>query len=107
MHITRKLRKTSTPWERKLWNILRSRQLKNYKFRRQFKIGEYVVDFYSPQARLIIELDGGQHNQKPHIKKDLLRQRKLEQSGNKVIRFWNNDIDENLEGVVLTIKQYL
>jgi very-short-patch-repair endonuclease len=60
-HITRLLRKSMTPRERKLWNVLKNKQLKNIKFRKQFKIAKFVVDFCSLEYKLVIELDGGHH----------------------------------------------
>ncbi len=107
IHVTRKLRKTLTPWERKLWNLVRNRKLKNAKFRRQFSIPPYSVDFICLDARLIIELDGGHHNNPEEKIKDEQRQKFLENKGYKVLRFWNNEIENNLEGVVLVILQHL
>jgi very-short-patch-repair endonuclease len=107
IHVTRKLRKAMTPWERKLWQILRNHNLKNAKFRRQYKIGNYVVDFYCLAARLIIELDGGHHSEKENRRNDKVRQEFLERQGFIVLRFWNNDIDNNLQGVVEAILQHL
>lgn len=106
-NINRVLRKNQTPWEAKLWNVLRNRGIKNLKFRRQCKIGKHIVDFCCPSKKLIIELDGSQHSEKEIIIKDKKRQKYLEDQGYRVIRFWNNDIDENLEGVVLKIIQIL
>lgn len=107
MHITRKLRKDLTPWERKLWQILRNRGFKRAKFRRQFKIGPYVVDFCCLEAKLIIELDGGHHSEEKHQQTDKVRQKYLENLGFTVLRFWNNDIDNNIEGVTQEIGRYL
>jgi very-short-patch-repair endonuclease len=97
MHITRKLRKDLTSWERKLWQILRNRGFKKAKFRRQFKIGPYVVDFCCLDAKLVIELDGGHHSEDKHRQIDLVRQKYLENLGFTVLRFWNNDIDSILK----------
>lgn len=96
-----------TPWENKLWSVLRNRKINNLKFRRQFKIGNYIVDFVCLKAKLIIELDGGHHSEQKNRKADEARQRILESLGYKVLRFWNNDIDGNLEGAVLEILRYL
>ena len=106
-HIARKLRKNSTIQERILWKILRNRQFKNLKFRRQFPIGEYIVDFVCEEKRIIIELDGGQHNEFENIIKDNKRTKFLESEGYKVIRFWNNDILNNLEGVFKILNDLL
>ena len=90
-----------------MWNVLKNRGIKNAKFRRQFKIGGYVVDFVCLEAKLIIELDGGHHNEEINKKQDQVRQKNLENLGYKVLRFWNNEIDGNLEGVVQRISEYL
>ncbi len=99
----RELRKNSTQQEQKLWKLLRKRQLKAYKFRRQYPIGEYIVDFICREKQLIIEIDGGQHNTETNIAYDNKRTKFLESKGYKVIRFWNNDVDNNIEGVYITI----
>ena len=106
-HIARKLRKNSTIQERMLWKILRNRQFKNLKFRRQFPIGEYIVDFVCQVTRIVIELDGGQHNEFENIIKDNERTKFIESEGYKVIRFWNNDILNNLEGVFKILNDLL
>ena len=98
-HIARKLRQSSTKEERILWQLLRNRQFKNLKFKRQFPIGNYVVDFVCEEIKLIIELDGGQHNEPENIEADNLRTEFLESKGFKVIRFWNKDINLNISGV--------
>jgi len=93
----RYLRHHLTDAERKLWRILRHRQLRAYKFRRQFPLGAYIVDFVCLQKRLIIEVDGGQHSEQ--ISYDKIRDNWLKSQGFKVLRFWNNEVLENLEGV--------
>ena len=93
------LRKNSTPQEEKLWNLLRTKKYKNLKFKRQQPIGKYIVDFVCREKWLIIELDGGQHNEEKNIIYDDERTKYLESIGFKVVRFWNNDIDNNIEGV--------
>ena len=98
-HIARKLRQNSTKQERILWQLLRNRQFKGLKFKRQAPIGEYVVDFLCEEKQLIIEPDGGQHNEPDNIEADKLRTEFLESKGFKVIRFWNNDINLNIGGV--------
>lgn len=105
-HITRLLRRQMTPWETKVWNVLRNRQVDGMKFRRQFKIGEYIVDLCCVGAKLIVELDGGQHNEDNNITEDKFRQERLEASGYKVLRFWNNEVETNLEGVIEQILQH-
>lgn len=101
--IARNLRRKSTPWENKLWAVLKNRNLFKLKFRRQHKIGKYIVDLCCPEEMLVIELDGGQHNFDENITKDSERQKFLEKHGYKVLRFWNNEIDENLDGVIQKI----
>ena len=107
VHLSTKLRKNQTPWEHKLWYVLRAKRLKGVKFRRQVKIENFFVDFFCPSRKLVIELDGGHHNEAEQVAKDNKRQRKLEAKGYTVLRFWNNDIDDNLEGVVEEILKYL
>jgi very-short-patch-repair endonuclease len=97
----RSLRKNQTDVEQLLWKHLRNRQLYNYKFRRQFPIEPYVVDFVCLELKLIIELDGGQHAFR--INYDYQRSVFLEQRGFKVMRFWNNDVIENIESVLEAI----
>ncbi|CAO1653045.1 hypothetical protein NYA22BAC_02116 [Parasphingorhabdus sp. NYA22] len=95
----RALRRDMTGVERKLWSRLRNRQLENTKFVRQFPIGPYVADFAARSLSLVIELDGGQHSPS----KDAERTKVIEAHGYRVIRFWNNDVMENVEGVLETI----
>lgn len=106
-HVTRKLRKDMTPWERKVWAILRNRGLEDSKFRRQYKIGNYVVDFCCLEMRVVVELDGGQHNDKAAQARDAKRQKQIESYGWRVLRFWNNEVDRNFEGVIGRISDHL
>jgi very-short-patch-repair endonuclease len=85
--IARKLRKEQTEAERRLWWHLRNRQLEGWKFRRQFPIGHYIVDFACIDARLIVELDGGQDSEQGHY--DEQRTKELEKAGFAVLRFWS------------------
>ena len=101
--LARNLRRKQTDAERKMWRVLRGRQFENSKFRRQEPIGQYIVDFVSLERQLIIEIDGGQHNQQPEIEKDEVRTKRLEKKGFKVIRFWNTDVLLNIEGVAIRI----
>ncbi len=96
----RQLRRDQTGVERKLWYALRDRRFHKLKFRRQQPIGPYVVDFVSFEAKLVIELDGGQHGLPPNEAVDRERTKRLETDGFKVIRFWNNELIENFEGVL-------
>ena len=103
----RNLRKNMTPQERKIWSFLRKRSVNNMKFRRQYPIGSYIVDFICHEKMLIIEVDGGQHNENENIEYDKKRTSFLESKGFKVIRFWNNEIDNNIEGVYQEILKFL
>jgi very-short-patch-repair endonuclease len=93
------LRRDATRAERKLWYVLQRAQLDGLSFRRQHPIGTYIVDFYCPTIRLAIELDGGQHNEPRHQASDERCSQVLKTNGITVIRFWNNDVVENVEGV--------
>ena len=103
--LARELRKNLTPQEKKLWNLLRNHQFYGYEFRRQYPIAGYIVDFICRKSKIIIELDGGQHNQDNNIEYDLKRTQVLNNLGYKVIRFWNCDIDNNIEGVYSTLQE--
>ena len=94
------LRKELTPAEGKLWSRIRNDQL-GVNFRRQHAVGNYIPDFCSPKSKLIIELDGSQHLEQEEY--DTERTKYLESQGYKVIRFWNNDVMNNIEGVILAI----
>jgi len=95
----RRLRRDATRSERKLWYVLQRAQLDGLSFRRQHPLGMYIVDFYCPALRLAIELDGGQHNEPLHQARDQRRSRLLQNKGITVIRFWNSDVLEKIEGV--------
>jgi very-short-patch-repair endonuclease len=99
----RSLRKRLTPHEVKLWVKLRELKRLGFHFRRQAPIGPYIVDFVSFKARLVIEADGGQHGLPKGVKSDQSRDDFLGSQGFRVFRFWNSDIDANLEGVIQTI----
>jgi very-short-patch-repair endonuclease len=103
----RALRRNQTDAERILWNQLRNLQLDGVKFRRQHPIGNYIVDFDSLDRKLIIELDGGQHNEEQVKEKDEQRTKWLESEGYKILRFWDNDVLSNTEGVILLIQEAL
>jgi len=100
--IARKLRRDATAVESKLWRHLRSRQIEGAKFRRQFPIGPYIADFACIELKLIIELDGGQHVESAT---DAVHTARLETNGYTVIRFWNSEVIENLEGVLEAIRR--
>lgn len=93
-----------TDAERKLWASLRAHKLDGVQFRRQQPIGPYITDFYCAKARLIIEVDGGQHAHQENVQRDEKRTKWLEERGFKVLRFWNNDVISNLEGVLTIIR---
>ena len=103
--IARVLRKNLTPQEKRLWKVLRNHQFYGYEFRRQYPIADYIVDFICREKKIIIELDGGQHNQSENIQYDIKRTEVLNSLGYKVIRFWNFDIDNNIEGVYLELQK--
>jgi len=101
----RELRKNATKAELALWDQLRNRQLTGVRFNFQRSIGPYICDFVARTPRLIIEVDGGQHAEVEGY--DLARTRFLNTRGYRIIRFWNNDVLQNIEGVVETIRQTL
>jgi very-short-patch-repair endonuclease len=101
----RELRHNATDAERKLWPYLSARKLRGVRFNRQFPIGQFIGDFVSREIGLVIELDGGQHA--IDMEYDAGRTRFLEAQGYRVIRFWNNEVMENVEGVVSEIAQVL
>jgi very-short-patch-repair endonuclease len=94
----KRLRRDQTDAERVLWLRLRDRRLEGLKFKRQVPIEHYIVDFCCAEARLIIELDGGQHATR--MTEDAARTRVLEAFGYLVLRFWNNDVLQNTDGVL-------
>src|SRR5437868_6239462 len=102
--VSKMLRSKMTPWEAKLWYYLRGNRFYGYKFKRQVPMGEYVADFCCQEKKLIVELDGGQHNNLENKDADNKRQKYLETKGYKVIRFWNNEVDKNIQGVLEIIR---
>ena len=105
--LARGLRRSQTEAEKMLWARLRDMQLDGVKFRRQQPVGIYIVDFVSFDKKLIIEIDGGQHNEVQIKEKDERRRTWLEGEGFHVMRFWNNDVLLNVEGVLTQIKKAL
>ncbi len=99
----RRLREKSTETEVLLWKRLRAIEMDGTHFRRQVPIGPYVADFACLAARLVIELDGSQHNAEEQKDKDARRTRWFEREGFRVIRFWNNDLSQNIDGVMETV----
>ena len=102
----RRLRSESTDAARRLWNRVRNRQL-GVKFRREYAIGPYFADFCSLEARLIIEVDGGQHDEPAQCRYDEERTRWLEDAGFKVIRFWDPDVLKETDSVIWQIRAAL
>jgi very-short-patch-repair endonuclease len=96
----RRLRRDATDTERRLWSALRDRRLSGYRFRRQIPIGQFIVDFACTKHRLIVEADGSQH---ADSMADQERTAWLEHRGWRLLRFWNNDVLTNTNGVVETI----
>jgi len=99
----RRLRRDMTEAEDRLWRELRSRRLDRIKFRRQVPIGPYIADFACLDARLIIEIDGSQHAESRH---DAVRDTELKRRGFRVLRFWNDDVLKDINGVCDTIIAY-
>lgn len=105
--MARELRKNMTDSERLLWAKIRRKQLKGYQFYRQKNIGNYIVDFYCPAAKLIIEIDGGQHYSEEENKKDEVRDRYLARLEFTVMRFSAREVFKNINGVLERIYEYL
>jgi very-short-patch-repair endonuclease len=99
------LRREMTDSEKKIWQMLRSHQIEGHQFRRQVPFGRYIADFVCHEAKLIVEIDGGQHNLSSE--REVLRTRFLESQGYRVLRFWNNEVLENLDGVQTVIAREL
>ena len=102
---SRQQRNNPTDAERKLWRHIRNRQVAGERFNRQVPIGPYICDFAARVPKLVIELDGGQHALSTDF--DERRTAYLEQQGYRVLRFWNNDVLENVDGVVAVIESEL
>ena len=98
--IARKLRKHQTDAERRLWRELRALKPRGFHFRRQVPIDHLIVDFACLSARVVIEVDGGQHNAPPGLAADTARDAHLRRAGFRVLRFWNNEVMGNLDAVV-------
>lgn len=99
----KKLRNNMTHAEVLLWNYIRRKQIQNIRFRRQFSIEQFIVDFYSPQLKLAIEIDGYTHSTYEENKYDNWRQNKLESYGVRFLRFTNEDVYENINEVLRII----
>ena len=105
MHRAGELRKEPSPAERKLWSYLRGNKLNGVNFRRQHAIGNYIPDFVCIKRKVIIELDGSQHIKQEDY--DVERSQYFESLGYKVIRFWNNWVMNDIEGVIRAIQNVL
>ncbi len=99
----KQLRKDMPSAEIKLWREVNRRQLGGFKFRRQHPVGVYFLDFYCPELKLCIELDGDQHSDTREQKRDAKRTACLNEHGIEVIRFWNNEVYDNIDGVLEAI----
>ena len=98
------MRREPTLAEKKLWRLLRSRQLVSWKFRRQEPVGPYILDFVCFSAKLVVEVDGGQHAE---ASRDAVRDEWLRQHGFKTVRYWNSDVLGNAEGVLTDLLAHL
>ena len=101
----RNLRKNRTDAENRMWYYLRNRRLAGYKFVREKVVGKYIADFVCREKKLIIEVDGGQHMAAAAY--DQQRTKDLEAIGYQVVRFWNNEVHENIQGVMENILNLL
>jgi very-short-patch-repair endonuclease len=104
--IAKELRKNQTPQEIILWSRLRAKKFNKLKFRRQHPIGRYIVDFVCYEKKLIIGLDGRQHKEDDRKEYDRVRTEFLKGEGFKVLRFWNNDVNKNLNGILVEIEKH-
>ena len=100
----RELRQNLTDAERAFWSVVRNRQFHGLKFYRQYSFGPYILDFYCPEKKLAVELDGGQHNQSDGREYDAIRTSYLNAHGVEVERFWNSDVLGNMEGVLVRLE---
>lgn len=101
----RRLRREMTDAERKLWYAVRARRFEGLAFRRQAPVGPFIVDFFCPKHRLIVELDGGQHGADQTLRYDAQRTAWLAANGYRVTRFWNRDVLTNFDGVLNAIRE--
>ena len=100
------LRNNSTSAEAELWRHLKNRQLEGRKFRRQFSVSNYILDFFCPEEKLCVELDGNDHFTEVSVKHDSIRDRILNQGGITTLRFENSGVWNNLEGILTEIKSH-
>jgi very-short-patch-repair endonuclease len=100
----RELRRNQTDAERAFWAKVRNKQFLGMKFFRQYSFGPYILDFYCPEKKLAVELDGGQHNQPEGRDSDLVRTNYLNTHGVEVVRFWNNEVLLEIDGVLARLE---
>lgn len=105
--VARALRRKSTRAEHRLWRSLRGRRLSGFKFRRQHPMAGYVLDFYCAEARLAVEVDGGGHTEPKQVLHDRQRELKLMLLEIRVLRFWNNEVMNDLQAVLSVILEAL
>lgn len=104
--LRRELRRNATPAERRFWSYVKNRQVQGFFFRRQHSIDRYIVDFYCPQLRLVVEIDGLVHQDYETQHNDKVRQQFLEACFIRVIRFTNKEVMENIEEVLKVLETY-
>jgi len=104
---SRELRKNMTAAERFLWSKIRGKQIKGCWFYSQKPVGEYIADFYCPRAKLVIEVDGGQHYNDENIEYDKVRNQYMAGLGLKVLRFTNTEVLTNIDGVIEVIERHM
>ncbi len=105
--LARNLRTNMTDAEQLIWSKIRRKQINDIQFYRQKNIGHYIVDFYCPKGKLVVEIDGGQHYETEGMKKDQERDQYLQEIGLSVLRFSDNDVLKNIDGVIETIHEHL
>ena len=101
----RELRKNQTDTEKTFWAHVRSRQLHGLKFFRQYSVGPFILDFYCPEKKMAVELDGGHHNDSNNREYDASRTEYLRACGIEVLRFWNNDVLQDVQSVLVKIEE--
>ncbi len=105
--LARNLRNNMTDAEQLFWTKVRKKQINDYQFYRQKNIGNYIVDFYCPKKKLVVEIDGGQHYENHEIKRDQERDQYMQTLGFTVLRFSDIDVLTNIDGVIKRIHEHL
>jgi very-short-patch-repair endonuclease len=105
IEFARQMRRKPTPAEEAMWRELRGRQFLGFKFRRQHPLGLYIADFYTSSVALVVEIDGEKHVTAEELEYDCVRHQYLRSLELEVIRFWNAEVHDNLEGVLETLEQ--